>query len=83
MQLSVDRKKIVTKVCNLVADTFLGPRSEGHYVVHKNGDKLDDRLCNLRYELHPHRIKITPETALEVFYAEGTHAAVAPSVRDF
>lgn len=62
MQLSVDRKKVVTKVCNLVADTFLGPRPEGHYVVHKNGDKLDGRLCNLRYELHPHRSPDAMET---------------------
>lgn len=32
-----------------VALTFLGERPEGYDVCHKNGNKLDNRLTNLRY----------------------------------
>lgn len=34
----------------LVAEAFLGPRPKGLEVCHNNGDKLDNRLANLRYD---------------------------------
>lgn len=33
----------------LVAAAFLGPRPEGHQVAHNDGDKLNNRVDNLRY----------------------------------
>lgn len=33
----------------LVAAAFLGPRPVGHQIAHKDGDKLNARLDNLRY----------------------------------
>ena len=37
-------------VSNLVAEAFIGPRPEGLDVCHNNGDSLDDRAVNLRYD---------------------------------
>ncbi|MDR6794331.1 hypothetical protein J2X12_002932 [Pseudarthrobacter oxydans] len=34
----------------LVAEVFIGPRPEGMYVCHGNGNPLDNRLSNLRYD---------------------------------
>lgn len=36
-------------VHRLVADTFLGVKPKGLVTDHINGDKYDNRLCNLRY----------------------------------
>lgn len=33
----------------LVAESFIGPRPEGLDVCHNDGDKLNNRACNLRY----------------------------------
>ena len=33
----------------LVLEAFIGPRMEGLQGLHNNGDKNDNRLCNLRY----------------------------------
>lgn len=35
----------------LMAAAFYGPRPEGAQIVHLNGDKTDDRLGNLRYQI--------------------------------
>ena len=37
------------RVHKLVAEAFLGPCPEGQVVDHVNGDKLDNRLGNIRY----------------------------------
>lgn len=43
-----DRKYV--RVCRLVLRAFAGePPSESHQANHKNGDKADDRLCNLEW----------------------------------
>lgn len=34
----------------LVAEAFLGERPSGHHVCHKDGDKANNRLSNLRYD---------------------------------
>jgi len=47
--LMVDGDKKLFNVHNLVALAFHGPCPEGHYVLHTNGDKLDNRAENLRY----------------------------------
>lgn len=36
----------------LVATAFLGPRPHGMDTCHNNGDSLDNRLENLRYDTH-------------------------------
>jgi hypothetical protein len=40
----------VHTVHSLVLATFVGPRPEGHDVCHNNGNRLDNRLSNLRYD---------------------------------
>lgn len=37
-------------VHSLVAEAFLGPRLDGHEVCHNDGNKLNNRLDNLRYD---------------------------------
>lgn len=36
-------------VHDLVTETFIGKRQDGHEVCHRNGVRDDCRLCNLRY----------------------------------
>lgn len=42
-------KAKIQPIHRIVARTFLGPRPEGMQVRHLNGDKLDNRLENLKY----------------------------------
>lgn len=49
----------------LVAAAFLGPRPEGMYVCHGDGDKRNNALCNLRYG--------TPKDNNEDAFRHGTH----------
>lgn len=37
-------------VHRLVAETFIGPPPPGYEVAHGNGDRLDNRLCNLSWK---------------------------------
>lgn len=41
---------VQAKVHRLVLETFVGPRPEGAEACHNNGDKLDNRLTNLRWD---------------------------------
>lgn len=43
-------KNVARLVSGMVAEAFLGPRPERHDVCHNNGDGLDDRAVNLRYD---------------------------------
>ena len=40
---------IQVKVHHAVAETFIGPRVEGYFVLHKDDDQNNNRLSNLRY----------------------------------
>jgi hypothetical protein len=37
------------RIAQLVLEAFVGPRPGGHEVAHNNGDRLDNRRCNLRW----------------------------------
>lgn len=41
---------VTRKVHVMVAEAFLGPRPEGLQVCHRDGDRLNPRLQNLRYD---------------------------------
>lgn len=43
------RRKFV-KVHRLVLEAFVGPRPPNHDACHGNGDRADNRLCNLRWD---------------------------------
>lgn len=49
VMLSVGNKTHTKNVHALVAITFLGPRPKGKEVRHRDGDKSNNRLGNLRY----------------------------------
>lgn len=46
---SQDGKHTTEYIHKLMAETFLGERPHNHDVDHKNGNKTDNRLRNLRY----------------------------------
>ena len=45
-------KVYAKRVHSLIAETFLGPRPSGLYVLHGPGGALDNRLANLSYGTH-------------------------------
>lgn len=51
----------------LVAEAFIGPRPSGYDVCHNNGDRMDNRAANLRYDTHS-------ANALDMI-KHGTHAS--------
>lgn len=58
-------------VHHLIALTFLGARPDGAYICHKNGDKKDCRLDNLRYD--------TPkENSLDIYRCGGKCGKLSP-----
>lgn len=42
-------RRKTTRVHTIVAAAFLGPRPEGHEILHGDGDKRNNALANLRY----------------------------------
>lgn len=46
---SIKNKSHTKTIHSLLADAFIGPRPDGMEVLHINGDKLDNRISNLRY----------------------------------
>ena len=46
-----------TKVHHLVAAAFIGPRPEGMVICHNNGNPLDNRVDNLRYDTQSSNVK--------------------------
>lgn len=50
----------VTTVHRLVANTFIGPQAKGTHVDHKNGNKHDNRVANLRY--------VSPKDNVDAYY---------------
>lgn len=52
MTLSRNGIQITKSVHRWVAEAFLGPGPDGHEVNHINGDKADNRACNLEWLTH-------------------------------
>lgn len=46
--LPVDGKTV--RLCDLVAEVWIGPRPEGHQVVHIDGNKRNNKPDNLKYK---------------------------------
>lgn len=49
VSLSKNKKSQKHSVHVLVLEAFVGPRPSGHQVLHKNGDRTDSKLENLRW----------------------------------
>lgn len=47
--LTLHGRRRTRSVHQLIAAAHLGPRPSGMFVCHNNGDRLDNRPCNLRY----------------------------------
>lgn len=54
--LCKDRRRFTKMVHRIVAEAFLGPCPEGQECCHNNGDSLDNRIENLRYDTHGENI---------------------------
>lgn len=50
LTLSRNGRRRPVKVATLVAEAFIGPRPAGMEVCHWDGDRVNSRLCNLRYD---------------------------------
>jgi hypothetical protein len=50
VKLSLNGKTTTKQVSHLVAQAFIGPRPEGMYVCHNDGNPLNNRADNLRYD---------------------------------
>jgi len=48
--ISIDGFRKASTVHSLVLEGFVGKRPFGFDICHNNGDRLDNRLCNLRYD---------------------------------
>lgn len=50
VKLHCERKGLTKTVHSIVAEAFIGPRPDGLDVCHNNGNRCDNRACNLRYD---------------------------------
>ena len=48
--MNADGNAYAKTIHSLVAAAFIGPRPKGFDVCHENGDRLDNRAVNLRYD---------------------------------
>ena len=51
IQLSKKGIRKTNKVCRFVALAFIGEKPEGYHVCHIDGDKENNKLSNLRYDI--------------------------------
>lgn len=51
IQLSKNGNRKTTKVCRLVALTFIGEKPEGYHVCHNDGNARNNTLMNIRYDI--------------------------------
>lgn len=49
LKCPVSNKHMTRRVHQLVLEAFVGPRPDGHVVMHINDDTTDNRLSNLKY----------------------------------
>jgi hypothetical protein len=57
ISLTNHKNKIKRKVHQLVLETFVGSCPEGMEACHNNGDRLDNKLKNLRWDTHKNNMK--------------------------
>ena len=55
--LCKNKKKYSRRVHRLVLETFIGPCPEGKEACHNNGNRLDNRLSNLRWDTRSNNIR--------------------------
>lgn len=48
--MSLDGRRVARTVHSIVAEAFIGPRPKGMDVCHNDGDRLNNRADNLRYD---------------------------------
>ena len=70
------RKQVPRVIHRLVLSAFVCPAPKGHYANHINGDKTDNRLCNLEWVTPAQNIKHAYHTGLHGKYA-GSAASAA------
>jgi hypothetical protein len=59
VHLTVARKGKSKFIHSLVLEAFIGPRPEGMEGCHNNGDRLDNRRVNLRWDTHAENVRDT------------------------
>lgn len=74
--VAAGRKQTPLVIHRLVLSAFVGPAPEGHYGNHINGDKADNRLCNIEWVTHAENIKHAYDTGLHGRYS-GSAASAA------
>ena len=57
VMLYVNGKRFLRLIHRLVLETFIGPCPEGMECCHNNGDPVDNRLNNLRWDSHSNNAK--------------------------
>lgn len=67
VRLCLERKRYARGVGALVLEAFVGPRPDGMECCHINGDGLDNRVENLRWDTHSENVLDTMR--------QGTHFA--------
>jgi hypothetical protein len=55
--LTRNRKEFARSIHRLVLEAFYGTCPDGFEACHNNGDKLDNRLSNLRWDTHKSNIQ--------------------------
>lgn len=64
VSLHIEGKRYGAKVHRLVASVWIGPCPQGYEVDHINGNRRDNRVCNLEYVTHATNIQRAAQKGL-------------------